>query len=111
MSQHPSTHVTESAELAALLMRKASLAEGLAGRKVVLHSDNGSAMKGATMLATLEKLGAVPAGARPESEGTESPSSDFQFLRNSSPRCGARSARRRWRQVLACPSGRQVASH
>ena len=47
-------HIAESAELAALLMRKASLAEGLAGRKVVLHSDNGSAMKGATMLATLE---------------------------------------------------------
>ena len=43
-------HVAESAELAALLMRKASLAEGLAGRKVVLHSDNGSAMKGATIL-------------------------------------------------------------
>ena len=50
-------HAAESAEQAALLMRKASLAEGLAGRKVVLHSDNGSSMKGATMLATLEKLG------------------------------------------------------
>lgn len=58
-------HVAESAELAALLMRKASLAEGLAGRKVVLHSDNGSAMKGATMLATLEKLGVVPSFSRP----------------------------------------------
>ena len=58
-------HVVEAAELAALLMRKASLAEGLAGRKVVLHSDNGSAMKGATMLATLEKLGVVPSFSRP----------------------------------------------
>jgi transposase InsO family protein len=58
-------HVAESAEMAALLMRKASLAEGLAGRKVVLHSDNGSAMKGATMLATLEKLGVVPSFSRP----------------------------------------------
>lgn len=58
-------HVAESADLAALLMRKASLAEGLAGRKVVLHSDNGSAMKGATMLATLEKLGVVPSFSRP----------------------------------------------
>ena len=58
-------HVAESAELAALLMRKASLVEGLAGRKVVLHSDNGSAMKGATMLATLEKLGVVPSFSRP----------------------------------------------
>lgn len=58
-------HVAESADLAALLIRKASLAEGLAGRKVVLHSDNGSAMKGATMLATLEKLGVVPSFSRP----------------------------------------------
>ncbi len=46
-------HVAESSELAALLMRKASLSEGLAGRPLVLHSDNGSAMKGATMLATV----------------------------------------------------------
>jgi putative transposase len=30
-------HLAESAELAGLLMRKASLAEGLAGRKVVLQ--------------------------------------------------------------------------
>ena len=58
-------HVAESAELAALLLRKASLAEGLAGRKVVLHSDNGSSMRGATMLATLEKLGIMPSFSRP----------------------------------------------
>lgn len=58
-------HVAESAELASLLLRKASLAEGLAGRPVVLHSDNGSSMKGATMLATLERLGIVPSFSRP----------------------------------------------
>ena len=58
-------HVAESAELASLLLRKASLAEGLAGRAVVLHSDNGSSMKGATMLATLEKLGIMPSFSRP----------------------------------------------
>ena len=58
-------HVAESAELAALLMRKASLAEGLAGRKVVLHSDNGSPMKGATMLAMLEQLGVAASFSRP----------------------------------------------
>jgi transposase InsO family protein len=58
-------HVTESSEQAATLMRKASLAEELAGREVVLHSDNGSAMKGATMLATLEKLGIMPSFSRP----------------------------------------------
>ena len=58
-------HVVESADLAALLMRRASLAQGLAEREVVLHSDNGSAMKGATMLATLEKLGIMPSFSRP----------------------------------------------
>jgi putative transposase len=58
-------HVTESSELAALLMRKASLAEQLAGRPLVLHSDNGSPMKGATMLATLQQLGVAPSFSRP----------------------------------------------
>jgi putative transposase len=55
----------ESAELASLLMRRTSLAEGLAGRPLILHSDNGSAMKGATMLATLENLGVVASFSRP----------------------------------------------
>ena len=58
-------HIAESADLASLLLTKASLAEGLAGREVVLHSDNGSSMKGATMLATLEKLGIMPSFSRP----------------------------------------------
>ena len=58
-------HEAESAELAALLMRRASLAEGLVGRPLVLHSDNGSPMKGATMLATLENLGVVASFSRP----------------------------------------------
>ena len=58
-------HEVEAAALGARLMRKASLSEGLAGRELVLHSDNGSAMKGATMLATLEKLGVVPSFSRP----------------------------------------------
>lgn len=58
-------HEAESAELASRLMRRASLAEGLAGRPLVLHSDNGSAMKGATMLATLENLGVAASFSRP----------------------------------------------
>jgi putative transposase len=58
-------HAVETAELAALLMRRASLAEGLAGRPLVLHSDNGSSMKGATMLATLEQLGVAASFSRP----------------------------------------------
>lgn len=58
-------HDAESAESAARLMRRASLSEGLAGRPLVLHSDNGSAMKGSTMLATLEQLGVAPSFSRP----------------------------------------------
>jgi len=32
---------------------------------IVLHSDNGSPMKGATMLATLYQLGITPSNSRP----------------------------------------------
>lgn len=46
-------------------MHSTSLAERLAGRALVLHSDNGSAMKGSTMLATLEQLGVAPSFSRP----------------------------------------------
>jgi len=38
-------HVAESAELASRLMRRTGLAEGLAGRPQVLHSDNGAPRK------------------------------------------------------------------
>lgn len=55
----------ESAELAALLMRRTRPAKGLAGRPLVLHSDNSSAMKGATMLATLQNLGVMASFNRP----------------------------------------------
>lgn len=58
-------HEAESADMASLLMRRASLAEGLAGRPLVLHSDNGSPMRGATMLATLENLGVAASFSRP----------------------------------------------
>lgn len=58
-------HEAEAAELASLLMRRASLSEGLAGRPLVLYSDNGSSMKGATMLATLENLGVAASFSRP----------------------------------------------
>lgn len=58
-------HETESADQASLLIRRASLVEGLAGRPLVLHADNGGAMKGSTMLATLEALGIAPSFSRP----------------------------------------------
>ena len=42
---------------AAALIRQAVLAEGCTLRPLVLHADNGSPMKGATMKVTMEKLG------------------------------------------------------
>jgi transposase InsO family protein len=55
-------HDRESSELAADLVQEVmhGLPEG-----VVLHSDNGSPMKGATLLATLQRLGVVPSYSRP----------------------------------------------
>ncbi len=44
----------------------------------MLHSDNGSPMKGATMLATLQKLGVVPSFSRP-SVSDDNPYSESLF--------------------------------
>ena len=56
----------ESAEQAAIVLRKSRLAEAISpAQEVVLHSDNGSPMKGATMLATMQKLGVTPSFSRP----------------------------------------------
>jgi len=56
---------TEKAEYAETLIRKATLSQGVNGRPLVLHSDNGSPMKAATFLATLEKLGVQSSFSRP----------------------------------------------
>jgi putative transposase len=69
---------TESAEHASVLFRKTHLREGIAGRVLILHSDNDSPMKGATMLATLEKLGVMPSFSRP-SVGNDNPYSESLF--------------------------------
>lgn len=58
-------HERESAELAAALIRRAVLAEGCLMRPLVLHADNGSPMKGATMKVTMEKLGITASYSRP----------------------------------------------
>ena len=55
----------ENSEQASQVIRKASLAEGRALKATVLHSDNGSPMKGATMLETLRKLGIATSFSRP----------------------------------------------
>lgn len=55
----------ESSELASEVMKDICIRESIAPNQVVLHSDNGSPMKGATMLATLQQLGVVPSFSRP----------------------------------------------
>jgi len=71
-------HENETSEHASLLIRKACLAEGIYERGLVLHSDNGSPMKGATMLATLQRLGVVPSFSRP-SVSNDNPYSESLF--------------------------------
>ena len=56
---------TESSDLAGEVMRDLCKRENVAPDQVVLHSDNGSPMKGATMLATLQALGVMPSFSRP----------------------------------------------
>ncbi len=58
-------HHEESAGHAARLIDAACLRERISRSQLVLHSDNGSPMKGATMLATLQRLGVVPSFSRP----------------------------------------------
>ena len=71
-------HENEAAEHAAVLIRKACLAEGITRQGLVLHSDNGSPMKGATMLATLQGLGVIPSFSRP-SVSNDNPFSESLF--------------------------------
>jgi transposase InsO family protein len=58
-------HDEESADLAAQLFGATCRKQGIDPDGVVLHADNGSPMKGATMLATLRKLGVLPSFSRP----------------------------------------------
>jgi putative transposase len=58
-------YASESAEQASRVFHKAHLREGVAAKELVLHSDNGAPMKGATMLATLQRLGGCPRLADP----------------------------------------------
>lgn len=71
-------HERECSEYAATLITKACLAEAVSRDQLVLHSDNGAPMKGATMLATLQRLGVVPSFSRP-SVSDDNPYSESLF--------------------------------
>jgi transposase InsO family protein len=68
----------ESSELASEVMRDICVQENIAPHQVILHSDNGSPMKGATMLATLQALGVIPSFSRP-SVSNDNPYSESLF--------------------------------
>lgn len=58
-------HEYESAELAAEMIARAYACQGISKGQITLHSDNGGPMKGATMLATLQRLEIAPSFSRP----------------------------------------------
>ena len=68
----------ESSTQAANLMTDICQREGIKPDQVTLHSDNGSPMKGATMLATLQQLGIIPSFSRP-SVSNDNPYSESLF--------------------------------
>jgi putative transposase len=55
----------ESMDYSAKLVEQICINEGIQKDQLVLHSDNGGPMKGATMLATLQRLGVMPSFSRP----------------------------------------------
>ena len=56
---------SESMEYASELVLRATLKEHIEGTPLVLHSDNGSPMKGSSLLVTLAQLGIEPSYSRP----------------------------------------------
>jgi putative transposase len=58
---------SESAEQAAQLLQDICLRRGIVPQQLTLHSDNGSPMKGETMLATMRRLGVVNSHKRSRS--------------------------------------------
>ena len=60
-----SIHAEQSSELAARVTEQACLDESIQPGQVILHSDNGSPMKGCTQLVMLEKLGISSSFSRP----------------------------------------------
>ncbi len=71
-------HENESMESAAELINSSCMNENVSRDQLTLHSDNGGPMKGATMLATLHKLGVTASFSRP-SVSDDNPFSESLF--------------------------------
>jgi putative transposase len=68
----------ESSGYASDVIEDACCRETVKPGEVILHSDNGTPMKGATMLATLQRLGVIPSFSRP-SVSDDNPYSEALF--------------------------------
>jgi transposase InsO family protein len=75
---HWEVHERENSDEAAEMIETACQKEGITKNQIKLHSDNGGPMKGATMLATLQKLGVAPSFSRP-SVSDDNPYSESLF--------------------------------
>ena len=71
-------HMEESSENAARLLAEAYRQTGVPPGSLVVHMDNGGPMKGATLVATLQKLGVTPSYSRP-SVSNDNPYSESLF--------------------------------
>jgi len=69
---------SESSDYAAIVAKEAYELEQVNGDPLNLHSDNGSPMKGGTMLSMLQRLGVVPSFSRP-SVSNDNPYSESLF--------------------------------
>ena len=78
MIVHWEIHEHENADLASSMIEEACRLNQVGKKQVVLHSDNGGPMKGATMLATLQRLGVAPSFSRP-SVSNDNPFSESLF--------------------------------
>ena len=71
-------HESQDSSLSAELLEKICKNEKINKFQVTVHSDNGGPMKGATMLATMQKLGVMPSFSRP-SVSNDNPYSESMF--------------------------------
>lgn len=69
---------SESAQRASDLLQDICARQGIAPGQLAVHSDNGSPMKGETMLATMQRLGVAPSRSRP-SVSNDNPYSESLF--------------------------------
>ena len=71
-------HTEESMAHSSRLLERICREEGIEPHQVSVHADNGGAMKGATMLATMQRLGVMPSFSRP-SVSNDNPFSESLF--------------------------------